>query len=158
MKIYKNQYQGYGSKQKILDAVEYCKVLVAEHAKGPKAEIKHAARLFNQQPEWIRRLVEGEELEYIAKTKEDFLAEQQAQDKLKSEQAENNQLIAAKTDPILKDQIIENFLNINGFTKFEFTFQCDRLNIGDITQEKFNLWNDSRLKKMKEIVDKINNS
>jgi len=156
MKIHSGQYQGLDTSEQIQTVIDQYKDLINQHANRVNGAALKASKMTIKYP-WLEQAIR-EGFEFDERTKEQIDSEAIEEQKLKIEAEYNQKLVAAKTDPALKDKIISDFLTENNFPEWKLPFMRERLVLNEITTEEHEQFISDREAKKQEIIDKISNA
>jgi hypothetical protein len=156
MKIYSGQYKGFDTAEQIQEVINRFKDLIHQHANRVNGAALKASKMTTQYP-WLEK-ASGEGFEFDERTKEQIDSEKAEEIRIEIESEYNQKLVAAKTDSELAKQLKDAFMAENGYPKTELAFQLSRRDLGEITEDEFLAFNDGRLAKLQEIIDKISNA
>jgi len=156
MKIYSGQYQGFDTAEQIQSVIDQYKDLINQHANRVNGAALKSSKMTIKYP-WLEQAIR-EGFEFDERTKEQIDSEE-AEERKKAKEAEYNQkLFAAKTNKNLAKQLKDNYMTDNGYPKSELAFQLSRRDLEEITPDEFIAFNNGRLAKLQEIIDKISNA
>jgi hypothetical protein len=156
MKIHSGQYKGFDTSGQIQAVIDQYKDLINQHANRVNGAALKSSKMTIQYP-WLEQAVR-EGFEFDERTKEQIDAEEAEEQRIKIEAEYNQKLVAAKTDPALKDKIISDFLTENNFQEWKLPFMRERLILKEITPEEHEEFISGREAKRQEIIDKISNA
>jgi len=156
MKIHSGQYTGFDTAEQIQAVIDQYNNLINQHANRINGAALKASKMTIKYP-WLEQAIR-EGFEFDERTKEQIEAEAVEEQRLKIEAEYNKKLVAAKTDPALKDKIISDFLTENNFPEWKLPFMRERLVLNEITPEEHEQFISDREAKKQEIIDKISNA
>jgi hypothetical protein len=152
MRIYSGQYKGFNIAEQIQTVIDQYNDLINQHANRVNGAASKASKMTIQYP-WLEQAIR-EGFEFDERTKEQIDSEEL---RIEIEAEYNQKLVAAKTDPALKDKIISDFLTENNFPEWKLPFMRERLVLNEITQDEHEQFISDREAKKQEIIDKISN-